>query len=481
MSSYNDFPGQNSGLRARVVVGGHDGDPPKDHSSTHRLYDPLTMSPETSSISDLPFTPFAHSPSQFSQQSFQGGLDPGSIIYYISQLGFPGGIAISQANPIMNGGEGGSGADGGNDHIKKARQTKLKINTPPKVEEAEERGAKVRKVKESGEQHRLELLDGLPIHGALFDMAGFKLPQVKNVPTAKTHGSELPKENMLGSLQGQISTLGGMFQGLLSGGMGASPGGAGGGMGFSGGRGTQGTGQGGVNVSQKNVLDKLTPEMQLAVQNLSILVQGMETTGGVAFALGGVVHEETYLKNAEMLLGQVTCLSDLMYVLNRLQWDTSLFGQDKLDKLEVQLETAWGIALHQVDAEGTVNLTYTPEANNNLKVFELLTSNANSASAITTSPYTPTPSGGGGGGSGGGGGGGSGAQSIIGQMFGKSSGVMNDLMKRLSPGGEKASKKLTEKLSQGDPQQKLMEIAKQTMGGNPLNMLTLFSGGGGGG
>ena len=479
MSGYNDFPGQNSGIRARVVVGGHDADPPSDHSSTHRLYDPLTMSPEgLNDISQLPFTPMAHSTSQFSQQSFQGGLDPGSIIYYISQLGFPGGIALAQANPIMNGGQGGSGADGGNDHIKKARQTKLKINTPPKVEETEERGAKIRKIKETGEQHRLELLDGLPIHGALFDMAGFKLPQTKNVPTAKTHGSKLPKDDLLGSLQGQVSSLGGLFQGLMSGGMKSSPGGAGGGMGYSGGRGAQGTGQGGVNVSMDNVLNKLTPEMQLAVKNLSILVQGMETTGGVAFALGGVVHEETYLKNAEELLGQVTSLSDLMYVLNRLQWDTSLFGQDKLDKVEIELETAWGIALHQVDAEGNVNLRYTPEANNNLKVFELLTSNANNASAITSAPYTPTPSAGGGGGGSGGGGGG--AQSIIGQMFGKSSGVMNDLMKRLSPGGEKTSKKLTEKLSQGNVQEKLMKIAKATMGGNPLDITNFDNNSGGG-
>jgi hypothetical protein len=291
-----------------------------------------------------------------------------------------------------------------------------------------------------------------------------------------------------------------MFQGLAGNG-----GGGGGGGGFGGsmspttaaGGLNQGLGLGNTAITAAEaaegtpmyqIMQGLNPDMQTAVNSLSTLVQGLEVTGGVAFFTGDVVHEETYLQNAQELLSQVQTLDDLMYVIQRLQWDTDLFGRDKLTLVEQQIETAWGVALQQVDVDGNIIVTYDSDtANSEAAFLESMTSNTSSPGLGFSSGESYNGTGassnplGAGGGSGGGKGG-QGAQQVIGMvqgqlsgmlnnMFGEGAGTMKDMWKRMTRDQEQDAKKMHEKLNQDQDSQKRQDIIKKTTeGGNPIDM-----------
>jgi hypothetical protein len=271
-----------------------------------------------------------------------------------------------------------------------------------------------------------------------------------------------------------------MLQGLMSGGgMGGfgGKGGGGGGGGAGAGAGNFGVSfapngvaePGTVDVSMAGATNNLSPQMKTAVNNLRTLVQGYDTSNGVAFATGGQVHEETYLTNAQELINQVTCLDDLMNCIKQLNLDDDLKGTDKLNVLEQEIETAWGTALQQVTYDGEVVLEYSQDAINAMDTFADILSSSNTAAGAGVAGFSPAPStsAGGGGGSGGGG-----SKSGMGGMFGKASSSIMEMMQRLPQSGQQEMKQMTEKLSGGMDQQKLMQIVKATVdGGNPLEAL----------
>jgi len=500
---YNSFPGPDSKIQVAVVAS-DDQDCAEDHSCNQRLYSPLDHGDEVD-LQHLNFSSMSINPSQMGQQAFAGIMDPGTPVFVLKQLGMPGGIVLGQSNTVKKGGQGAGGGSGGLGSSNKVRQLsakELNISVPPDIEEAEEDGVKIRKIKEKGKNHKLDLLDGLPMHGALFDMAGFRLPEIKAVPTAKQTNDQMMTGQMMQQMLGQVMSMGQMFQGLM--GRGGGGGGGGGGIGS----GAQLTGGGALpyggglgnnsiqaidaapGTQMHTIMQGLSPQMQSAVNSLSVLVQGLETTNGVAYFTGGAVHEETYLNNAQQLLSKVQTLDDLMYVLQRLQWDTTLFGQDKLDNVVNQIETAWGVALQEVDVNGNIVVTYDNEAANAEASF------ANSMMSNTSSPglgFSSTPSynstgassnplGTGAGAGGGGGGGSQGFQQVMGMiqgqmggmlnnMFGEGAGTMKDMWKRMTRDQEQDAKKMHEKLNQDEDANKRQNIIKKTTeGGNPIDM-----------
>lgn len=582
-----NFPGGDGGGFDIFMVDNLADDNPQKQDGTMRLRNVRTMHSKNVPTEDLLFSSAMYTPSQFGQQSSPGRLDPGTMVYGIKIPGQNQVIVLGQAQTQKKSGSGSGG--GGTDLLSNYSKTfsdKLPINVPPDIQESTDAdGVKIRKIKEKGEQHSFDKLDGLPSHGALFPMAGYRLPELPNVPTAKQQNTGMMNNQMMEQMMGQIMSMSQMFQGLMG-----NRGGGGGGGGM--GAGAAGLGNSSVSAynppegsRMSNILGGLTPEMKTAVTNLSLLVQGLEANDGVAFFTGGVVHEETYLSNAEELLSQVQSLDDLMYVLQRLQWDTDLFGRDKLDKVETEIETAWGVALQQVTYDGEVYVTYqNPNTNgaiqyvranvlisttgtvtDYIKVGEeidytvwtgtltnmtktlglsngdLITAESNTGSLgantdfaqggyhrveevlsdtsikfrtiggsvpvvgnvanvtlhtlLPGEPYgvvaeaiyyntmgspDSSPSIGslpGGGGSGGGGKGGAAGQ--LGNLFGKSSGTMQDMWKRLSQGGEKEAKQMHQKLNKSKFPQTAADVAKKTKNGSsPLDLITKALGSG---
>jgi hypothetical protein len=530
MAGYNNFPGPDSKIQVCVVASDDGENKPDDNSCNQKYFSPLDHGTEVD-LDHLAFNPLSMSPTGFGQQAFPGIMDPGTPVLVLKQLGMNGGIILGQTNSKREKG-GSSSKLGGSKTIEKLTTSKLNVNVAPDIKETEdEDGVKIRKIIEKGGQHSLDLLDGLPMHGALFNMAGFRLPDIKKVPTAKQTNDGMMNGQMMQQMMGQIMSLGQMFQGLAGRG-GAGGGGGGYGAGFSGFSSGESfvpnganTGAGGAmwdgglgnnsisafnapeNTRMYQIIEGQTAEMKAAINSLSNLIQGLEVNGGVSYFTGDVVHEETYLQNAQDLLSQATNVDELMSVLHRLQWDTSLFGQEKLDNVVNEIETAWGVALQEIDVNGNIIISYgSDDANTEMAFLESMTSNTgapalgyfegtDSASingtGVTTNPLSsptiPAPSGSGGGGTGGGGGGGAGQiagqiQGILGQvqglaqgmsqnMFGESAGTMKDLWKRMTRDQEQDAKKMHEKLNQADDTQKMSKIVeKNTKGGNPIDM-----------
>ena len=530
------FPGPDSKFQVGVITD----QKAEDHSCNQGAFAALDWG-DNCEIDSSALSSMLSSPTAFMQQAFPGGLDPGTPVIMLKQAGELGGIILGQSNTTRkgNGGTTSGKSLGGSQKISQLVETKRNINIAPDIKEVDEGGVKKRIIVEKGKQHSLDLLDGLPIHGALFDMAGFRLPDIKKVPTAKQTNDGMMSLDQLQQMMGQIMSLGQMIQGLAGnkgGGGGAGGFGAGGALAMTPGYTPPGanTGAGGLeyggglgdniipavqaaaNTPLYTIMDGLTPAMKTAVHSLSILLQGYEAGDGVAFITGNVVHEDTYLQNAQELLSQVTTLDDLMYVLSRLQWDESLRGTEKLSNVVTEIQTAWGVALQEIDYQGNIIITYGSEdANNELDFANTMTSNTSSPALGFMSPdvdvsYSINATGAhlgfgdinlnlggvdsGAGTTGGGGGnqsssqGAGGVAEAIGQaknmlsqieglaqgmsqnMFGESAGTMKDMWKRMTKTQENDAKKMHEKLNQDGDANDLTEIVKKTVKGgkNPV-------------
>lgn len=523
------FPGPDSKFQVCVVTD----QKAEDHSGNQGCYSPIDHG-EGVEIDHLTLSSMFNSPTAFMQQAFPGALDPGTPVVMLKQAGELGGIILGQSNTVKGGGQPTSGKSlGSAQKVSQLTNTEREINIAPDIKEVEENGVKIRKIIEKGIGHKLDLLDGLPVHGALFDIAGFRLPEIKNVPTAKQTNDAMMSVQNLQQMMGQIMSLGQMIQGLAG-----NKGGGGGAGGFGAGytppttgvytpyippgteEGAGGAGYGGglgpnivrgfeadSNTPLHEINEGLTPAMRSAVNSLSVLLQGYEAQDGVAFMTGDVVHEDTYLQNAQELLSQVTSLDDLMYVLHRLQWDDSLKGTEKLANVKNEIQTAWGVALQEIDVDGNVIITYGAEyANNELDFANTMTSNTGSPALgyfdgdnTTDVFYSINSTGaslgfdaqsnlpvGPGGPSGSGSGNNPGqvigqVQGLLGQiqglaqgmnqnMFGEAAGTMKELWKRMTREQENDAKKMHEKLNQAGDTQKMTQIVEKTVkGGKPLS------------
>lgn len=431
MTYPKNFPGQ---IQIGVIGGGDITDPAGDQSCNQRIYSPLEHNPDGVKLQHLAFSPMSHSPTNHSQQSFPGCLDPGSLVYVLKNTGQNQVTILGQANDLHNSETNriaGNMDLMSNPIVNELMNRTIEILIPPNIEEKEERGAKVKKIKEKGKEHSHNLLKGLPTHGALFAMSGLRLPDVKKVPTALQHYQNLMTDDMMNNMPGSLMSLGQMFQGLMGGlgGGGGGGGGAGGGAGAGGATSGGGSPQNNIGYDySKNRMNEITanmnPEMKNAVYSLSTLVQGIESTGSSgSYVTGGRVHVPTYLNNSANLISQATNVYELMDVLHRLQWDEELFGTDKLDTLVYNIETFEGNTKQYLMANGYIYMDNTAAMQNNQNTF------ANNISSPSSAPSA--------GGAGNGG------------MLGNQGSNIMDMLKRVAPEAEKKMKEVLEKVTTG--------------------------------
>jgi hypothetical protein len=292
-------------------------------------------------------------------------------------------------------------------------------------------------------------------------MSGLRLPEVKEVPTAKQHWQKLLKDDQMNNLPGSLMSLGQMFQGLMGGLGGGGGGGGGAPAGGAGGAPAPaanneinfGTGYDYSRNRMDEITSKMTPQMKDAVNSLSTLMQGFDSTGSEgSYVTGGRVHVPTYLDNSASLISQATNIYELMDVMHRLQNDESLFGTEKLEPQVFDVTTYEGSTKQYVYANGYITLDQTPAMQNNQNNF------ASSAGSPSTAPS--------GGGSGNGG------------MFGDQMKNIMDMLKRVSPEAEKKQKEVIEKVTSGNHGRKSNPIVKAlTDGKNPVKDEVLNQGG----
>lgn len=522
MAGYpKEFPGT-AGIQIGVIAGGDINDPASDHSCNQKVYSPLEHSPDGVKLEHLAFSPLSHSPTNMSQQSFPGVMDPGTLVYVLKTTGQNQVTILGQANDFNNANKNRTPGNMdlmSNPIIMELLNRTIGVLIPPDIEETVVKGAKVKVPKEKGVEHSHNLLQGLPTHGAMFQLAGYRLPQVKNIPTAMQQFNALLTEDDLSNLPGEIMSLGKMFQGLLTSQNPAS-------AALSAASNIIGdaTGQtldsivggaindaaniaadtvagaiGGVagdiagdivgdvvgevltmsaaemlsqidlkpnpdsDIPMERILAKLPdPMLADALVNIAILTQGGESSGTGSFVTSHRCHLETLVKNAEEMLSQVTSVSDIMNVLQDLIGNEEHYGQDLLEPIVYTIDTAFGKAEKYLFANGFIDIVVDPDQANADNAF----SNSITSGVTTYGAPPPKNSGPSGGG----------APSASGQnMFGDMGGKIMDMMKRVSPEAEQKQKEVIDLVNTSDAAMKLHKIVEAFINGkNPIDP-TLFT------
>ena len=462
MSSPNNFT---DGTLVGIVVGGDINDPAPDQSCNMKVFIP-GMHGKDVKFEHLAFSTMQKSPSKSSQSTFEGTLDPGSIVFVRKDTGSNQCHIIGTGNEIY---DPNARVPGNIDllqivpELRKALKRTIDIRIPANITETTVDGVKVRKIQEKGQLHSHSLLQGIPANGAIYALSGAIVPQVKGIATATQSASLLLSPALAALIPGaNISIgnlLGSLTSGTLLGGLASSVVGdiagdllgdvAGDVAGAIAGVVVAGT----VAVASDKLLkelseemfSKLTPQTQASLRSMSVLSQSIETSSGGGFSSGGKMDPVTFLTNAADLFGQCNNVGDIVSAMQMLQYDTSLHGLDKLPSVSFNMSTPFGIPMPMsLSASGTIT-SLIPEP---LKLaIDAFSGAMGSASAFP-------------------------GVNIGENLFGGSSKTMFDMFGRLSGANQSKAIAMAKILNQGGTAQVFDKVLKQTVGGgNPLRIL----------
>lgn len=103
-------------------------------------------------------------------------------------------------------------------------------------------------------------------------------------------------------------------------------------------------------------INKAVPrEVGYAIQSMGNLIQSIEPMEGAGFNVGGRVDPGSFLSAAATLLKQAQNLSDVVSALGRMQYDTSLFGLDKLANAVIDTEGVFGKMQLSISPTGVIS------------------------------------------------------------------------------------------------------------------------------
>lgn len=283
------------------------------------------------------------------QNEFARPFDPGSLVYTFTTTGRNDCVVLGTANDVVNPNisqPGNINLFMANPFLQEAFRRILSMMPKPDYQETNQRGARIRKIKEKqvpGYSHSLR--QGLPSQAELFQLAGHLLPAIGPIPTAKQAAAALLSPSMLSMLPGINMSLGKMFKNLSK-------------------------------KNKKKITEKMPPELLAAFESVSFLVPDIEYSGGGTYITTARVNEEVFMENAITLMTQVTNLSDLMDVMFRLQTEVSLFGLDKLKGTELKYQSAYGEITQVLDANGNVSIVQSKGIQDAIQAFSSLLSSA---------------------------------------------------------------------------------------------------------
>lgn len=381
-------PTQENNMLVGIVVGGHDADPAPNQNGV-RIYCPQIHGNNVKK-EDLGFSPMIMPPNQAGATQFNGVPDPGQHMLCMKS-GPPGDSTLIVLGSIpVNRQDGGQP---GNKNLNtflnamtEAFSAESNINVPPNIKETMSGGTRIRQINEKGQRHKHDLLKGIQSHGAAYNLAGTPLKQLNNVSTATQAFSNILTGSMLSALPGTNFSVGNILSSLTS-------------------------------SLADELLSSLSPELAQGMQNMFNLMQTMEVSEGGGFSTAGSVDPTTYLNNAVSLLKGNQSLGEMISNIQRLQYDTSLFGLDKLATTPFTIPTAFGNISMNLSASGVIEMV-TPDAVQ--KAIDAF------GSLMSSGAGFPGAS--------------------LGNMFGDSSGVMSEMFNRLPPDKQTVAKGMMEKV-----------------------------------
>lgn len=400
-----EFPG---GLQVGVVIGGDINDPAPDLSGNFKVVSPTEHNPANFPQDQLPFATIVEPATKSSQSEFGGVPDPSSMVMTLKTTG-ANPVVLGRfrdfANPMQS-------APGNNNMMslmegqyKMWTQT-LGMNAPPQggVEETNEGGVPVRRRKQT-QEYSPSMIQGLPNHAALWNMAGHRWPQIKEIETATTHFNQVLTSGMLGQLPGQIGSLASLLSGLSSG-------------------------------QKKKIKDSVPPEVYSALDSMSRMMPGI--SGGSSVLTDFRVNPEAWANNATDILCQCTTISDLQEAFVEFETNPELRGLDEYDEMEIVMEGPFGNTTLNVAASGSTSSKQSQGFQQTMQQFSSFLQSASAASVNKG-----------------------------GNMFGPSAKTINDMIQRVAPETQAKVKQTLEDVNKNQDHHKFAELF-QTGGAKAL-------------
>jgi hypothetical protein len=460
MSLPNNFC---DGTLIGVVCGGDINDPAPDQSCNMKVIIPGLHGKDVK-CEHLAFSTMMKPATNYGQQSFEGTLDPGSVVFVRKDTGSNQCHIIGTGNEIY---DPNCRVPGNMDllsipQIVKALQQTIDIRIPPTIQETIKQGVKIREKQEKGQLHKHELLKGIPANGAIYPLAGSIIPELKNVATAVEQFTSILSPAMASLLPGVNVSLSSILGTLTSGNpIGALAGAV---SGAASGAISQIAKELGGEVIGKVAADatsfvssqmakelsrelaaKMDPGMKMSLQSMSLLTSSIETGVGGDFTSGDRVDPQTYLMNAADLLKQCKGVGDLVECMRQLQYDDSLFGQDKLADITIEIDTPFGFKMPmKISPSGNITQNIPEPLKKAIGAFQSLMSSASGFPGVNPGQ----------------------------NLFGDSAKVMFDMFGRLSPQAQKTAVELSKVLNTSETAKLFAEVNKKTVqGGNMLQAI----------
>lgn len=311
----NTFPNQ---VAYNVVARGHAKDPAPDQSGTCGVFDPVRHGPQVNEDT-LPFITMLRTPTQAALEETPFPPEPGAVVACTFNMGDPTSRAIVGMPNELNNSQSVPGNNVLKDKVdKQSRKDTLKYS-PTKYMEKMNRGALVRAIEEEFGNWTHSKTKGLPTHAALYPLAGQVLPALKQIDTAVKSFASILNFDSIAQLPGMAMNLASLF-----------------------------------NKMNKKQKKKLTENKSQAFIDAleSMMTLMVEGEGSTYYITSGRVHEETFIENAVELLSQCNEIGDLVECLQRLRYDESLHGLDKLQDIEIKANTGFGEMVMTVDRNG---------------------------------------------------------------------------------------------------------------------------------
>lgn len=457
MSGPNAFT---DGTLVGIVVGGDVNDPAPDQSCNMKIFIPGLHGKDVQ-VEHLAFSTMQKMPTNAGQQTFEGTLDPGSVVFVRKDTGSNQCHIVGTGNEMYD----PDARVGGNmdllqiAQVASAIKRQIDVRIPPSIEETTEGGVKVRKAKEKGDLHSHDLLKGIPANGAIFPLSGSIVPNVTNIASATQAFNMILSPALAALLPGVNVSLGNLLGTLVNGTpLGALAGAVGdlaegaldtiketlGGE-VTGLVGAAATTFVDIKMAQelrKQTMSRLSPQMRMSLGSMSKLTSSIETGTGGGFMSGGRVDPSTYLNNAADLLGQCRSVGDMVSCMQQVQYDKSLFGQNNLPNVSLMVDTPFGIKMPMsLSPTGAISQVIPPALKTAMDAFK--------KAAGAFPGVNPGEN-----------------------LFGDSAAVMLDMFGRL-PGPQQAiAMQLAQKLNTGGAAQTFNNTLKNTVqGGNPFSAM----------
>ena len=303
------------------VVGVVVGDPKADktQSGMVRCFIPGWHSNEFKE-EDLTLCTLASSGDQEGQTRFSGGPEPGSLVHIDMDLGFNqtlgNGVITACIKDVKNQNQTLSGNFDIRSFELVAQAFAMKLPINSKAK-ASSGEYNTKPTQEAGGEYYRDLTKALPASSTLWQIAGMKIPQSKAVPTAKQEFNNILSAAALGGLPGMALSLGSLFGSMPS-------------------------------EMLSKIFESLPPELG---ETMAAVVNLMPEDS--ASGLSGMrVDPATFFINAVELLSQCRTTADIIAAIQELLSNTDLHGTDNLGTVAITANTPFGNVTMSYDASG---------------------------------------------------------------------------------------------------------------------------------